>query len=70
MGVLYDSIKKVQLHQELKHKFVLERLRKLGVTHSQQGKSIHDLDYEEAKYELVLAEMRQVDVENENQRGF
>jgi hypothetical protein len=70
MGILYDSMKKVSLHQELKHKFVLERLQKLGVRESQLGRPVHELDYEEAKYELVLAEMRQVDIENENGKWF
>lgn len=70
MGLLFDSVKKVNLHQELKHKFILERLNKLGVTHSQLGCSIYDLDYDEAKYELVLAEMRQIDAENEESKWF
>jgi hypothetical protein len=70
MGILFDSVKKANLHQEMKHKFVIERLMKLGITHSQHGQSIHDLDYEEAKYELVIAEMRQVDIDNPEHKWF
>lgn len=59
-----------QLHQRLKHKFVLERLQELGFKESQTGKPLHELDYEEAKYELVIWTFKNIDAENENQRWF
>ncbi|MED4206575.1 hypothetical protein [Neobacillus mesonae] len=69
MGILYDSMKKVKLHQELKRNMILERLEKLGVT-KQDGKSIYEMDYEEVKTVLVLAEMRQVDIEHPEHKWF
>ncbi|NRD80314.1 hypothetical protein HPT25_23615 [Bacillus sp. BRMEA1] len=59
-----------QLHQELKHKFVLDKLRKLGVTHSQEGDPITELDYESLKYELVLASFKEMDVQSESNKWF
>jgi hypothetical protein len=61
---------KQQLHQELKHKFVIQRLMKMGVRESQTGKPIHECDYEECKYELVLASFRQIDAETDAGRWF
>lgn len=49
--------------QEMKRNFILDRLKQLNVTHSQDGIPIHELSYEELKYELVLAEFRQMDIE-------
>lgn len=63
---MIDNPMKIQL----KKKFVLERLIEKGVTHSQQGKSIHDCDYEELKYELVLLSFREIDVESDENRWF
>lgn len=67
MGVLYKA---ATLKKSMKQQFVLDRLMELGVTHSQQGKPIQDLSYEEMKYELVLAEMKQVDIENPDHKWF
>jgi len=50
--------------QEMKRNFILDRLKQLNVTHSQDGIPIHELSYEELKYELVLAEFRQMDIES------
>ncbi|MFD0825827.1 hypothetical protein ACT8ZR_09125 [Neobacillus sp. M.A.Huq-85] len=58
------------LHQEMKHKFVLERLLKMGVRESQTGKLIHDCTYEELKYELVLASFREIDAEHSSNGWF
>lgn len=58
------------LHQEMKHNFVLERLQKLGVTKSQTGKSLHNCDYEELKYELVLAAFREIDASKDDNKWF
>jgi hypothetical protein len=69
MGVLYDSMKKVQLHQEMKRNFVLDRLEKLGMT-EHDGQSIYTMDYKELLPVLVLAEMRQVDIDHPEHRWF
>lgn len=61
---------KDKLHQERIHKYYIERLKELGVTHSQLGHKVDDLDIEEAHYELVLAEIRAVEVSNESSKWF
>ncbi len=54
----------------MKKQMVLDRLLELNITHSQQGKPIQELEYSELKYELVLAEMRQVDIEHPDHKWF
>lgn len=53
--------------QNMKHDMVLERLKELGVLQTQLGQSIYDLDYDNLLYELVLAELKNVDVESRKQ---
>lgn len=67
MGILYNSVK---LQKNMKREFVLERLIALGVTKSQTGKSIHDCDYDELKYELVLASFRVIDQDHDSGKWF
>jgi hypothetical protein len=67
MGVLYNSVK---LQQKMKREFVLDHLKKMGVTHSEEGKSIDELSYRDLKYELVLAVFRKIDVEKEENKWF
>ncbi|OLS39113.1 hypothetical protein [Bacillus sp. MRMR6] len=67
MGVL---LKAMNLKKNMKQQIVLERLKELGVTHSQQGKVIEELDYNELKFELVIAEMNQVDIEHPDHKWF
>lgn len=49
--------------REMKKQFVLERLLAAGVTHSQSGVSVYELDYEDLKFELVIQEFRNIDSE-------
>jgi hypothetical protein len=67
MGILYNSVK---LQKNIKREFVLERLLASGVTISQTGKNIRDCDYDELKYELVLASFREIDQENDSGKWF
>lgn len=67
MGVLFNTMK---LQKQMKYEFVLERFKELGITHTQQGKPIQELTYQELLTELVLAEMRQVDIDHPNHRWF
>lgn len=67
MGVLYHATK---LQKNMKREFVLERLQALGVTKSQTGKSIMDCDYDELKYELVLASFRDIDDNHDSGKWF
>jgi hypothetical protein len=53
--------------QNMKRDMVLERLKELGVMQTQLGLSIYDLDYDNLLYELVLAELKNVDVESRKQ---
>lgn len=67
MGVLYDSVK---LRENMKKEMVIERLVELGCTTNQAGTSIYELEYGELKTVLVLAEMRQVDIDHPNHKWF
>jgi hypothetical protein len=58
------------LHQELKQNFVIERLQKLGVTHSQLGRSIHECSYDELLFELVIASFKEIDSEHAESKWF
>lgn len=63
----YNSVKP---SLELKRKYVLEELLNKGVTTSQLGVPIENLDYEELKYELVLSTFRDIDIKSDSQRWF
>lgn len=67
MGILYKS---VLLKKKMKKEFVLERLQEKGITHSQTGKPIHELSYEDLKYELDLAAFRDIDSEGDSGKWF
>lgn len=60
----------VQPTTEMKKKFVLERLIAAGVSVGQSGRSVHEMDYVELKYELVLQAFREVDVMNGENKWF
>lgn len=64
LGILYDTV------MESKRQFLIKDLLSMGVTLSQNGKSIRELDYEELKYELVLAAFRGIDVETDANNFF
>lgn len=70
MGLLFESMKKVQLHQEMKRKFLLERLHEKKITHSQFGTPLEMCDYDELKYELVLQTFREIDAEKDANSWF
>ncbi|GAB6254506.1 hypothetical protein [Peribacillus sp. N1] len=67
MGRLYDA---VQSQNQMKRNFVLGRLKELEVARSQQGQPIELLDYDELKYELVLAAYREIDATNDANKLF
>lgn len=67
MGLLYKA---TNMKKNMKQQMVLDRLHEIGVTHSQQGKPIQELEYDELKYELVLSEMRQVDIDHPDHKWF
>jgi hypothetical protein len=58
------------LHQEMKRKIVLEELIKLGIYTTQDGKNVYDCDYDDLKYELVLASFRVIDRQNDEGKWF
>jgi hemerythrin superfamily protein len=66
MGILYNSVK---LKNNMKKEMVLERLLELGVK-EHEGKSIHEIEYKVLLTVLVLAEMRQVDIEHPDHKWF
>jgi len=70
LAVLREAVRHVDVVKNMKQKTILDRLVELGVTESQDGISIYKLDYEELKYELVLAEFRQIDVDTDSNKWF
>ncbi|MGD6871207.1 hypothetical protein ACQCU1_03300 [Sutcliffiella horikoshii] len=66
--VIHDD--KVTLHQEMKRTFVLDQLLLKGITVSQDGKNIHDLSYDELKYELVLSAFREIEAKKDENKWF
>ncbi len=63
-------VNKKKLERRLKHKFVLENLRKFGVRESQLGVPLENLTYSELEYELVHAVFRKIDVEKSENSWF
>ncbi|PAD67308.1 hypothetical protein CHH83_19675 [Bacillus sp. 7586-K] len=57
-------------NEQAKRNFVLEELRRLGVTTAQSGTSITECNYDELKYELVLASFREIDSEVDSNKWF
>jgi|GEM_PF-2148437 hypothetical protein len=63
----YNSAKQ---QSEIKKQFVLDKLIEAGVTQGQSGKSVHDMDYEELKYELTLQAFRDIDITSDSNRWW
>ncbi|MBO0959542.1 hypothetical protein J1P26_07320 [Neobacillus sp. MM2021_6] len=61
---------KSKLHHDKLLHFYITSLSELGVTHSQLGRKITDLDLEEAHYEYVLSAFREIDAENSEEKWF
>lgn len=64
MGILYESV------MQQKRNILIKRLAELKISRAQSGKSIHDCDYEELKYELVLASFLELDSEAAENNWF
>jgi hypothetical protein len=64
MGILYESV------MQQKRNILIRRLAELNISKAQSGKSIHECDYEELKYELVLASFREIDAETVRYNWF
>ncbi|MEH6988145.1 hypothetical protein V7021_09845 [Cytobacillus firmus] len=45
-------------------------MSELNISKAQSGKRIHDCDYEELKYELVLASFREINTEGTQNNWF
>ncbi|MEK4924137.1 hypothetical protein MKX78_19710 [Cytobacillus sp. FSL R5-0569] len=67
MGNLYKA---AVMQKKLKRDFILGKLRALNVTASQEGLPLDELDYEDLKYEYVLASFRQIDSETSSNAWF
>ena len=65
LGTPYESAKK-----EMAWNFVLGKLLEQGISENQQGVSVHKLNYDELKYELVLASFREIDSESDANKWF
>ncbi|MBU8732352.1 MULTISPECIES: hypothetical protein [Cytobacillus] len=64
MGILYESV------MQQKRNILIKRLSELNISKAQSGKRIHDCDYEELKYELVLASFREINTEGTQNNWF
>lgn len=53
----------VAVMDSMKKKIVLDELLEKGWTHTQDGRAVHDLSYDELKSELVLLAFREIDTE-------
>lgn len=67
MGVLFYAS---HIKKNMKQQMVLERLQELGVTQTKTGQSVYELKYQDLLVELVLAEMRQVDIDHPSHTWF
>lgn len=67
VGVLYKTVKNTQAIQK---QSMISDLMARGITETQDGKSILDLDYYELRHELVLAEIRKTDIESPENKWF
>lgn len=52
------------VQENMKRNFVLDELLEMGVIQTQEGVSVHELSYEDMKYQLVMASFRRIDAEN------
>lgn len=64
MGILYLKT------MEAKRQHIIKELLAKGITKDERGISIHDLSYDDLKYELVLQAFREIDVERESNKWF
>ncbi|MRX70866.1 hypothetical protein GJU40_01625 [Bacillus lacus] len=64
MGILYDTVMKQ------KREFLIEELKSMSVVKSQDGKELHELDYDTLEYELVLAAFRYIDTTADANKFF
>lgn len=64
MGILY------RVTMEMKRQYIIQELLAKGFKENKQGKSVHDMDYEELKSELVLACFREIDTHNDQNKWF
>lgn len=62
--------KNANLHHEMKRRMIIERLEVLGVSQNQYRELIYTLDYEELITILIIAEMRQVDIDHPDHKWF
>jgi GH35 family endo-1,4-beta-xylanase len=64
----YNSVKPTK--EERMKQMILNDLLEAGVTIGQSGKSVHDMDYDELKYELTLQAFREIDIKSDSARWF
>jgi hypothetical protein len=67
MSVLYDSIK---ISHETKSQGMIGELLQLGVTETQRGTSVFNLNYYDLRQELAIAKFRNRNVESSENGWF
>lgn len=56
--------------EQVERGFVLEELARLGVTTTQRGTSLTNCNYDELKFELVLASFREINIHADENKWF
>lgn len=64
----HNSVKPTK--EELMKLMIRNDLIAAGVAFGQSGKSVHDMDFEELKYEATLQAFRDIDISVDGQRWF
>jgi nucleosome binding factor SPN SPT16 subunit len=64
MGILFDAA------TSDRKEFLIKELRLLGVTTSQNGTSLEELNFEELNYEFIQALFRKIDITKDEAKWF
>lgn len=56
--------------EERMKQMILNDLLEAGVKVGQSGRSIHEMDYDELKYEATLQAFRDIDIKSDSYRWF
>jgi hypothetical protein len=67
LGFLYTTVTSIS---ELKRNNIIERLLAKGIKETKDGVSIYDLDYRALKFELAIADFREIAVEKDANKWF
>jgi predicted transcriptional regulator len=67
VGILYNTVKTLP---ELKRNHIIERLLEKGIKENKEGKSIYELDYKALRFELSIADYKEIETEKDENKWF